>query len=291
MTEDAVVWQTALERLFEGVNLIDTLADERAVLEQVLINIRDGTGIGVDAGIATEQAGVCRASRAGQADPDAWLKDRVAADNLSAVFIEHWVVQGVHHGADALAPDVAGQQGIGVQCDDKANRRQGFDVANDHCKAVLPFAPQQGIELCEFPAFAFMPHPYPLGRAPVPGPVQQEKPVDLAIGIFFVERLDQFARQGKQRGILRHHLGRGIHEITEQCEVQVGIAIGQEAHFQAFGQCLDVAGIGEHRRYRHQRTRLGRYAFAVVQAGQYRWGYREGHQPVDQADGQAAGHQ
>ncbi|MNT11949.1 hypothetical protein D3C72_1468560 [compost metagenome] len=136
-----------------------------------------------------------------------------------------------------------------------------------------------------------MPHPYPLCSTPVPGPVQQEEPVDLAIGILVVERLDQLARQGEQFGIFGHHLGGGVHEITEQGKMQVVIAIGQEAHFQAFGQCLDVAGIGEHRRYRHQRTRLGRYAFAVVQAGQYRWGYREGHQPVDQADGQAAGHQ
>ncbi|MNG17174.1 hypothetical protein D3C84_1011440 [compost metagenome] len=50
--------------------------------------------------------------------------------------------------------------------------------------------------------------------------------------------------------------------------MQVGIAIGQEPHFQPFRQRLDVAGVGKHRRHRHQGARLGRYAFAVVQARQ-----------------------
>ncbi|MCY1412679.1 hypothetical protein D9M71_280930 [compost metagenome] len=101
----------------------------------------------------------------------------------------------------------------------------------------------------------------------MPGPVQQEEAVDLAIGIFLVEGLDQLARQCEQFGIFGHHLGWGVHEVAEQRKMQVGIAIGQKAHFQAFRQGLDVASIGKHRRHRHQRTRLGRYAFAVVQAG------------------------
>ncbi|MNE63913.1 hypothetical protein D3C80_1592920 [compost metagenome] len=98
--------------------------------------------------------------------------------------------------------------------------------------------------------------------------MQQEEAVDLAIGIFLVEGLDQLARQGEQFGILGHHLGRGVHEVTEQRKMQVGIAIGQESHFQAFRQGLDVAGVGKHRRHRHQRSCIGRYALAVIQAGQ-----------------------
>ncbi|MNI65826.1 hypothetical protein D3C73_1213490 [compost metagenome] len=50
--------------------------------------------------------------------------------------------------------------------------------------------------------------------------------------------------------------------------MQVVIAIGQEAHFQAFRQGFDVAGVGKHRRHRHQRSCIGRYALAVIQAGQ-----------------------
>ncbi|MNP20572.1 hypothetical protein D3C76_1131480 [compost metagenome] len=168
MAQDAVVGQAALECLFEGVDCIDSLANERTALKQVLINIRDGTGIGVDTRIAAKQAGVGRACRAGQADPHAWLKDGVTADDLPALFIEHGMVQGVHHGTDALTRDIAWQQGIGVQGDDEANRAQWRDITDDQCKAVLPFArqpfiTQQSIELCEFAALAFMPHPYPLG--------------------------------------------------------------------------------------------------------------------------------
>ena len=178
------------------------------------------------------------------------------------------MVQRVHHGTDALARDIAWQQGIGVQGDDEAHRTQRRDITDDQCKALLSFASQQRVELGELAALALMPHPYPLGRAPVPGPVQQEEPVDLAIGIFVVERLDQLARQGEQFGVLGHHLGRRVHEVAEQREMQVVIAIGQESHFQAFRQGLDVAGVGKHRRHRHQRSRLGRYALAVVQARQ-----------------------
>ncbi|MCY1440538.1 hypothetical protein D9M71_568190 [compost metagenome] len=50
--------------------------------------------------------------------------------------------------------------------------------------------------------------------------------------------------------------------------MQIGIAIGQKPHFEAFREGLDVASVGKQRRHYDQRSRLDRYALAVVQARQ-----------------------
>ncbi|MNT11948.1 hypothetical protein D3C72_1468550 [compost metagenome] len=143
MAEDAVVGQATLERLFEGVDRIDALADEGTVVEQVLVHIGNGAGIGVDTGIAAKQAGVGRACRARQADAHPWLEDGVSADDPAALFIEYRMVQRVHHGADTLARDIPWQQGIGVQGNDEAHRTQGRDITDNQGKAILTFASQQ----------------------------------------------------------------------------------------------------------------------------------------------------
>ena len=58
VAEDAVLGKAPLERLFKGRHIIDSLADERAFLEQVLIDIGDGAGIGIYTWHAAVKLGV-----------------------------------------------------------------------------------------------------------------------------------------------------------------------------------------------------------------------------------------
>jgi hypothetical protein len=60
--------KAAAERLLEGIDIVDALADERAFAEQILIDVGDGAGVRVDARFAAVQAGIARAVGARQAD-------------------------------------------------------------------------------------------------------------------------------------------------------------------------------------------------------------------------------
>ncbi|MDT4803918.1 hypothetical protein FQZ97_366840 [compost metagenome] len=291
VAEDAVVGKAAFQRLLEGVHRVDALADERAVAEQVLVDVRDGAGIGVDAGVAAEQLGVGRTRGARQADADPRLEDRVAGADAPPPWVEHRAVERVGHGADELPRHVARQLRVGVQGDDVGHRRQRRDIADDQRETLQAPAAQQGIELGDLAAFALMAHPHPLGRVPASRAVQQEEAFGVDGGVFAVQRLDALARQPQQRGVLFEHLAGGVHEVGEQGEMQVAVAVGEKAHLEALDQLLDVPGVGHQRGDHHQGARLGRDAVAVVQARQDVRGDGEGHQPVDQADGQAAGHQ
>ncbi|MCY1211352.1 hypothetical protein D9M72_230630 [compost metagenome] len=108
MAEDAVIGEVAVEGLLEGIYRIDALADERALLEQVLVHIRHGTGIGVDPGIAAEQLGIGGASGARQADANPRLQDSVAADQALPPGIDTGPVERVCQGTDELPRRIAG---------------------------------------------------------------------------------------------------------------------------------------------------------------------------------------
>jgi hypothetical protein len=52
VAEDPVLGKAAVERLLEGIDIVDPFADERALPEPVLVHIGDGVGVGIDAGVA-----------------------------------------------------------------------------------------------------------------------------------------------------------------------------------------------------------------------------------------------
>ena len=75
VAQDPILGKSAAKRALEGVDVVDSLADEGAFAEHILVDIGDGTRIRVDAGLARVQARVPRAIRAGQADAHARLQD------------------------------------------------------------------------------------------------------------------------------------------------------------------------------------------------------------------------
>nr|GFC86757.1 hypothetical protein [Tanacetum cinerariifolium] len=110
VAEDLVVRQATFQRAGKSIHLVDALADERALLEQVLIDVRDRSGIGIDTGIAAEQLGVGRAGDAGQADAHARLQNGVPGNDVRTHGIEHRPVQRVHHGGHTMASGIPWQQ-------------------------------------------------------------------------------------------------------------------------------------------------------------------------------------
>ena len=56
VTEDAVFRQAILQRELEHIDVVDALADERALAEGVLVDVRHGARVRIDAGVAGVQS-------------------------------------------------------------------------------------------------------------------------------------------------------------------------------------------------------------------------------------------
>ncbi len=78
VAEYAVFRKAASQRLLERRDVVNTLADEGAFLERVLIHIGHRPRIRVDAWLAAIQAGIARLLGDRQAGADARLQDAVA---------------------------------------------------------------------------------------------------------------------------------------------------------------------------------------------------------------------
>ena len=298
VAEDAVLRQAIAQHVFEGVDVVDPLADERAFAEQVLVDVGHGAGVGVDAEITAEQACVARAVGAGQAQSDARLQDAVAADHPRRLgrAAQARAVQRVRHGGHELAGHVARQQRVGVQRDDVAHLAQRGGVADDQREAFAGAgagAPaQQCIQVGELAAFALATHPDALGRVPQARAVEQEEAVAVARGVVLaVQRLDPRCRQAQQRLVFGGRGARRIVEVGQQAEVQVGVAVGQETHFQLLCQVLDPLLAAQQRRHDDQGAFVWRDAELVVHARQQARLDQQTGGPVGQRHRQLAGRQ
>ncbi|MND54153.1 hypothetical protein D3C80_452080 [compost metagenome] len=205
--------------------------------------------------------------------------------------VEARAVERVLHGADELPGGTARQLGVGVQGDDIAHVAECLQVADDPHEARVAVPAQHRIELGELAALALAAHPAALGGVPYAWPVKQKKARTARAWIFAVEGPDPFAGQVEQCLVFGPGLLTGIHEVAEQGKVQVLITVGQKAYFQPFDQFFDIAGIGQQGGHYHQRAGVLGNTVRVVQPWQEGRLDGQGHQPVHQADGQAAGAQ
>ena len=117
VAEYPVLGKASLERPLEGIDVVDPLADERALAEHVLVNIGDDARIRVDAGLAPAQPRIPRPVRARQAHRHARLQDAVALTDALLVFVVARTIQRVRHGPHKLPRRIARQLRIRVQGD------------------------------------------------------------------------------------------------------------------------------------------------------------------------------
>ena len=279
VAEDAVFRQAPAQHPLEGVDVVDALADERTLVEQVLIDVGDCARVGVDARVAAEQPRVACACGAGQADADTGLQNAVAPDHARCrgFAAEAWPVQRMGHRADELPRRVARQLRVGVERDDVAHAPQQRRVADDQREAIgwprLLVAAQQRVQVRELAALALVAHPHPVARVPAARAVEQEESIGIRrarrLGpVFVVQRLDLLPRMAQQCVVAGQRLLRRIVEVGEQAEVQLCVAVGHEAHFQCVDQIVDALLAAQHRRHHHQRARRRRNAEREVHARQ-----------------------
>jgi 3',5'-cyclic AMP phosphodiesterase CpdA len=299
MAQDPVVRKAPAQRLLEGVDVVDALADERALAEQVLVDIRDGARVGIDARLAAEQLRIARAIRPRQAGGHARLQDAVTGHHPAFCRVVAGAVQRMRHGADQLPRRIARQLGIGIQGDHVLHGAQLGRVPGHQYKGVAGAAPagaaQQCVQVRQLAALALIAHPATFPRIPAPRTVEQEEPVAArliaASRVFLVQRRNPLLGQLQQRLVLGKCFLRRVRKIGQQAEVQMCVPIGQKPHLERFDQLLDAGGAGEQGRHHHQRAHLRRDACGEVHAGQGLRRHQQAGEPVHQRPGQLTGRQ
>ena len=116
VAEDRVFWKNAAAVL-EGVDVVDALADEGALVEKVLVEVGDDPRVGIDAGGARGEAAEPRPLGARQAHRHPRLENAVASRDAGQRGMSYGPVEDVGHGADHFTRGIAGQVGIGVERD------------------------------------------------------------------------------------------------------------------------------------------------------------------------------
>jgi hypothetical protein len=194
------------------------------------------------------------------------LQDRVAFDNASLVGIEQRPIERMSHVTDKCAGCVAGQLRVGVQGDDVPDRRQDRGISDTIRECSLLPSPQQGIELFQFAALAFISHPHPFAGVPHPGPVKQIEDARPVLAVGLVEGLDSRAR-AREQGVVgwQGALGR-VREIGQQGKEQIWIAITEIANLQGLEKIIDVLRPAQQGGDNHHSAVHGRYSFRKIQA-------------------------
>ena len=100
VAEDEVLGESAFEDLLEHTKVVDTLAAERAFVEDVLVKLEAGGGVYVQSAKSRHELGV--AALVGHLDVDihARLHDAVAAVYTATIGRKHSLVQWVGHCPD-----------------------------------------------------------------------------------------------------------------------------------------------------------------------------------------------
>src|SRR5579883_567426 len=177
VAEKPVLARASVERGYEGIDVINALADIRAFAEEVLIHIRHRGGVRVDAVHAGEDALEQRAFAADrQRRRYARLQYTVAFDDAADGAVESRTVEGMRSLADETLSGLSRQPCVGVERDDVADagRRCGRTSLDRH-EGRIRCPAQQPIQLMELPPFAFPTDPELLSRIPNPSAMEQEE--------------------------------------------------------------------------------------------------------------------
>ena len=167
----------------EGADVVDPLADVAPLAGQVLVDVRDGLGVGIGAHGIGEEAREAGRRGAGEGGGDAGLDDGVALGHGAPVGGQAGPVEGVRQRLHQAPGGAVGELGVGVQGDHEAHPVQGPGVADvlqggggqvgplqlgGHLRIGLDLArDQQPVQLLQLAPLALPAHPHLLGDAPL----------------------------------------------------------------------------------------------------------------------------
>ncbi len=172
VAQDQILRETPRKGLAEGVHIVNALADERTLPEEVLVHVGDLARIGVQPDLSAGQPRIPAAVRGLQPDRHARLQDRVSLHDSPERGVEARTAERMRHRTDHLRGRSARQIGVGVERDDIPDAARRRHLPDNRRERRLRLTAQEGVELLELAALALVAHPEAIIGVPYPGPVQ-----------------------------------------------------------------------------------------------------------------------
>ncbi len=289
--QERVLGHAAVEGLREGGHVVEALAREDPFREEVLVRVRDGGGVGIDAGVAGVDAREQRSRGAGHGDADARLKDAVALRDPAQGGVVVGTVERVGDDADEPLGHVAGQARVRVQRDAVADGGQDLEGTELDGVARVGGPAQQAVEFLDLPPLALPAHPGPFARVPLAPPMEQEEAVAPPFGQAAVQGLDALLGRGQDRLVLGQVARGRVREVAQDREVDVRVEVAEGEDLDVLHQLLDLGHAGEQRGHDHHRPLVRRDALPELEAREPPRGGQPRGQPLHERDGHVAGGQ
>ena len=289
MAEHGVFRAPAVHGPLESIHIVDTLADERAFLKNILIHIGHLPGVGIDPRLAGEQPDKPGSPGARQTHAHARLQNAVAFGDDPARRVELRTVQRMGHGGHEPAGGVAGELGVGVERDDILHRRQNGRVSLDGGKACGVAAAEEFVKRHELSPLALIAHPPALAGVPAPRAVEQVEHGLVPGRILGVQPRDAGPCLLQQPVVSRENFRRRIPVVRQQGKVQMRIAVREGVNLQGLEEPDDAFRTREQRGNDHHRAAVRIEAGGVVQARELAGFHEQGGQPVRQRHRQLTG--
>ena len=293
VAEERPVGGPPVQRRLEGVHVVDPLPHEGAPAEEVLVDVRGGRGVGVDAGGAGVEAVVERAlAGRGQQGRHPGLEDPVAVGHPPQLLVVAGAVQGVRQGAHQPPGRAGRQAGVGVQGEHEADvgRHVGEAVVAEQVGRRL-VAPEQAVQLLELPPLPLPAHPPLLGLAPHPPAVEEQEAAPAVRGrTVALVQLRHGLGRGLQQGLVpRPRLLGGVPPVAQEGEGEVSAGVRQVALLEPLHLLPDPLLALQERGDGHQRPVLRRHALLQLQLREPPRGHDLGHVLVEHRDGEVGG--
>ncbi len=265
--EERVLRGATVDALPEGVDVVEPLSREDPFAEEVLVGVRDGRGVRVDAGMAGVDPREERARGARERHADPGLEDPVAFRHPPGDRVDERPVERMGQDPDEGRSRAPRETRIGVQGEDVPHGREDRHLPDPDAEGLVLGIAQEPVELLDLPALSLPPHEDPFLRVPEAVAVEEKEAVPRLGGVPAVQLLDsgdgggQDRRVGAGRGRLR------VAEIAQDRKVDVGVEVSEGLDLDVLEEMLDSLHAPEKRGDDDHRPRVLRNAVGEIQAG------------------------
>ena len=245
MAQERVLGHALSERGLEGVDVVDALAGVGALAEEVLVDVRDGARVGVDAARARRRrAGRASRPARGQSGRDARLEDAVALDHAAGRGSKRGRFSGCASVPISCRAASPRQPRVGVERDDVADRRRAGRRRPSAGTKLVSVAPRsRRLSSCSLPRLRSQPIQWPSRSFQTPRAVEEEEAL-VAAGAgpcrAFSRAMPPPAPAASNALVVGQRLGGGVAPVGQQREAQLVVGVGEIVDLELLDQLLDL---------------------------------------------------
>ncbi len=277
-----VVGEPAFDAPAETSGIVGALADEDALAEQVLVQVRDGAAVDVDGRVAGVEPREERRVAGLGSDLDAGLDKGATGDDAVPGGVQDRPVQRMRDRAKEPVNRPGRRDRVGVKRHDQRGPADSRHVAGPHVEVTRIAALEEAVERLDLAALALPPHPDAFGRVPAPLPVQQDE--GAVFGVAVVQPRDPVNQRALDGRIARLGFGRGVAQIAQDREIQIRIGIGDPVPLEARENRRDFGGLPKDHRHHDRAPQVLGQSLSEIHLRQHARRHQAGDQPVGQRD-------